>query len=217
MRACIWRLLVCACWCAHAGVCVLVCACWCVRHACVHASGTVDSDRTQIARRQRDTIHIRTRDTVAACACDAQVDGVTDAIVPSGGGCDEWSVERVVVEVKHRVSRVKVPPPLYDQIQSIVYCMMLRCAAADLVQCVRSHAHPCIHITHLRLDDATVRHGEMWHAVVVPRLYAFVRAVLRFRASKGLRYAFLCVDPLRRAALLQRECPHLGLVGAARG
>ena len=66
------------------------------------------------------------------------VDGVTDIVVPAaphrrdenrstqdgsdalGDACgDEWTVERIVVEVKNRVGGFKLPPPIYDQIQTV--------------------------------------------------------------------------------------------------
>lgn len=44
------------------------------------------------------------------------VDGVSEEIVD----IDTWETQRVVVEVKNRMSRASNPPPLYDQIQLVV-------------------------------------------------------------------------------------------------
>ena len=35
---------------------------------------------------------------------------------------------------------LKVPPPFYDTLQTVTYCLMLGCRAGDLVQCVRAAA-----------------------------------------------------------------------------
>ena len=43
---------------------------------------------------------------------------------------------RVVVEVKNRMSRIPVEPPLYDQIQLVAYMLMLGCTHGDLVQTI---------------------------------------------------------------------------------
>ena len=45
---------------------------------------------------------------------------------------------RVVVEVKNRMSRIPVEPPLYDQIQLVAYMLMLGCTHGDLVQTISS-------------------------------------------------------------------------------
>lgn len=43
-----------------------------------------------------------------------------------------------------------MPPPFYDQLQTIVYCLMLGCRAGDLVQCVRKRSGPAIHVTRVQ-------------------------------------------------------------------
>jgi len=49
-----------------------------------------------------------------------------------------WELRPIIVECKHRMKRVSHPPPLYDQIQSSVYCLMRGTAGADLVQVLRT-------------------------------------------------------------------------------
>ena len=55
---------------------------------------------------------------------------------------EEWQVQTNIVEVKHRMSRLhKVAPPLYEQIQAVVYCLMYNVTQADLVQVLRVPKH----------------------------------------------------------------------------
>ena len=49
-----------------------------------------------------------------------------------------WMLKPIVVECKHRMRKLYNPPPLYDQIQSTVYCLMRGTDEADLVQVLRS-------------------------------------------------------------------------------
>ena len=39
---------------------------------------------------------------------------------------DQWSLKPIIVECKHRMNEAKVPPPLYDQIQTCLYCHMYK-------------------------------------------------------------------------------------------
>jgi hypothetical protein len=50
---------------------------------------------------------------------------------------DNWTLRPIIVECKHRMNEAKVPPPLYDQIQTCLYCHMYNVEDADLVQVVR--------------------------------------------------------------------------------
>ena len=51
---------------------------------------------------------------------------------------DIWHVESSIVEVKHRMRRFhKIAPPLYEQIQAVVYCLMYNVPQADLVEVLR--------------------------------------------------------------------------------
>jgi len=81
------------------------------------------------------------------------IDGIRDELcylpsapaTPEGVGSDRpeseeesWALRPIVVECKHRMRRLYNPPPLYDQIQSTVYCLMHATDEADLVQVLRS-------------------------------------------------------------------------------
>jgi len=50
---------------------------------------------------------------------------------------DQWTLRPIIVECKHRMAEAKVPPPLYDQIQTCLYCHMYNVEEADLIQVVR--------------------------------------------------------------------------------
>ena len=50
---------------------------------------------------------------------------------------EQWTVRPIIVECKHRMSQAKVPPPLYDQIQTCLYMNMYNVEEADLLQVVR--------------------------------------------------------------------------------
>ena len=50
---------------------------------------------------------------------------------------DQWVIKPIIVECKHRMNEAKVPPPLYDQIQTCLYCHMYQVGEADLIQVVR--------------------------------------------------------------------------------
>jgi hypothetical protein len=49
----------------------------------------------------------------------------------------QWSIRPIVVECKHRMKKATVPPPIYDQIQTSIYCHMYNVEDADLIQVVR--------------------------------------------------------------------------------
>ncbi|KAL1518924.1 hypothetical protein AB1Y20_003196 [Prymnesium parvum] len=137
------------------------------------------------------------------------VDGVAEVLVPGPGADDDWVVEEMVLEVKNRVREIKIPPPFYDQIQTVVYCLMMGYAAGELVQCVRTRTGPSIHTTRVQVDDERACHREMWHSVVLPRLHAYATAVQAFRQNTRLRYAYLCAPRDTRQRILRRECPTL--------
>ncbi|KAL7538229.1 hypothetical protein ACHAXR_010624 [Thalassiosira sp. AJA248-18] len=56
---------------------------------------------------------------------------------------DQWSLRPIIVECKHRMKEAKVPPPLYDQIQTCLYCHMYCVEEADLIQVVRRKGKKC--------------------------------------------------------------------------
>eukprot|EP00986_Skeletonema_menzelii_P009845 scaffold4589_cov79-Skeletonema_menzelii.AAC.19 len=49
----------------------------------------------------------------------------------------QWRIRPIIVECKHRMSQAKMPPPLYDQIQTCLYMNMYNVEEADLIQVVR--------------------------------------------------------------------------------
>ena len=75
------------------------------------------------------------------------VDGIREELAPSGknpaltpgspGDDSSWVLNRVIVECKHRMSRLQVSPPLYEQIQTTAYCLMYDVQDADIVQVLR--------------------------------------------------------------------------------
>lgn len=69
-------------------------------------------------------------------------DGVRDELYHNDDASkttdDEWQLRKVVVECKHRMRCATIPPPFYDQLQSIVYCLMYNTSESDLIQIVRS-------------------------------------------------------------------------------
>jgi hypothetical protein len=68
------------------------------------------------------------------------VDGLREEIVSVGNGNDDdsWRIERLVVEVKHRMRRIHKVPPLYEQVQAVVYALMYNTNATEIVQVLRS-------------------------------------------------------------------------------
>lgn len=66
------------------------------------------------------------------------IDGMRDELAP---GCDQdddsWVIRKVIVECKHRMSKLQPQAPLYEQIQTSCYCLMYKVDHADLVQVLR--------------------------------------------------------------------------------
>jgi len=67
------------------------------------------------------------------------VDGVRDELWCTSPNldCDDWFLRKVIVECKHRMRRAYSTPPLYDQLQACLYCMMYGVEEADLIQVLR--------------------------------------------------------------------------------
>lgn len=95
---------------------------------------------------EADQTHDEDEDHSAYFYLCGAVDGVTDELVPppapsshgAVGDKDEgWFVQRVVVEVKHRVSSIKNPPPFYDELQLGESC---RARAPRLARPVGRHS-----------------------------------------------------------------------------
>lgn len=51
---------------------------------------------------------------------------------------DSWVIHKVIVECKHRMHKMHNTPPIYEQIQAVIYCLMYNVENADLVQVLRT-------------------------------------------------------------------------------
>eukprot|EP00658_Telonema_sp_P-2_P030444 TRINITY_DN2298_c0_g2_i1.p2 TRINITY_DN2298_c0_g2~~TRINITY_DN2298_c0_g2_i1.p2 ORF type:complete len:254 (-),score=59.22 TRINITY_DN2298_c0_g2_i1:621-1382(-) len=120
-----------------------------------------------------------------------QVDGMTEQLEMVGPGPDQWGLTRVVVEVKNRVSQIKDPPPFYDQVQVVVYCVMLGCSTGHLVQFVNSgSALDKVTVSPVLLEDKGL-HRQAFYDTILPRLYTVAEAVHTLRADATLRRCWL--------------------------
>ena len=63
-----------------------------------------------------------------------KVDGVSYQMDSSSSNANDWQLQKIIIEVKHRVQRIAHPPPLYEQIQLIAYLLMTGAQYGDLVQ-----------------------------------------------------------------------------------
>lgn len=61
------------------------------------------------------------------------IDGMRDEIATIADD-DSLTFRKIIVECKHRVNRIHKVPPLYEHIQTSIYCMMYGTEHADLVQ-----------------------------------------------------------------------------------
>lgn len=136
---------------------------------------------------------------------------------PESGQQVTPAAETVVVEVKHRMNRIKDPPEIYDVIQLCSYCRALGCTHGDLVQCLRDgtsapegNSVGTLHITRLDFSEGSLdRRG--WDTHVLPNLYAIAEAVYLARQDQMMRCRLLAAeDPAERARLIEQLCPHLG-------
>jgi hypothetical protein len=74
------------------------------------------------------------------------VDGIREELAPTLTNIngteladdDSWVLRKVIVECKHRMHRIQPTPPLYEQIQTVTYCLMYRVDDADIVQVLRT-------------------------------------------------------------------------------
>jgi hypothetical protein len=159
--------------------------------------------------------------TVEAGQIDAAEDaffyitGFTDGIVdiPREASAN-GQMETLVVEMKHRMGKVRDPPNIYDVVQLSTYCHALGCARGDLVQCLRNDATAAgssheLHITRLNFAlGSPDRQGFDEH--VLPSLYKMAAAVYEVRSNDRLRLELLkAADPAARTALVGQLVPHL--------
>jgi len=118
---------------------------------------------------------------------------------------ERWSLRPIVVECKHRMTKARIPPPLYDQIQTCIYCLMYGVEQADLIQVVRRQSPKKskgngnqldeqqmeITISRICLHDPIYNHQYHWNATLLPRIASFVDAVYSIRRDDGKRYRLL--------------------------
>lgn len=137
--------------------------------------------------------------------------GFVDGMVDVPLGCE--SKETLVVEVKHRMGRIKDPPEIYDIVQLGTYCRVLGCQKGHLVQCLRRgpHAelHPELHITTIDFSEGSM-HRKGWDETVLPSLYKVAAAVYEVRKDPEKRCKLLAATPEERLEMVAEYCPHLG-------
>mmetsp|Transcript_11455 Transcript_11455/g.21425 ORF Transcript_11455/g.21425 Transcript_11455/m.21425 type:complete len:548 (+) Transcript_11455:26-1669(+) len=130
----------------------------------------------------------------------------------------QWALRQVVVECKHRMRKAFIPPPIYDQIQLVIYCMMYGTSEGEIVQVVKNNIHKkqpqqqdgnttnnkngattnntTSHITISRIslqedENDTMQHRHNWYNTILPRLTSFVHAVYNVRANDDKRYRMI--------------------------
>mmetsp|Transcript_65599 Transcript_65599/g.118175 ORF Transcript_65599/g.118175 Transcript_65599/m.118175 type:complete len:614 (+) Transcript_65599:72-1913(+) len=130
--------------------------------------------------------------------------------------------ETLVVEVKHRMGRIKDPPDIYDVVQLCSYCRALGCTRGDLVQCLRTRGADGkgaaaskqqlekLHVTRIDFSEGSPdRRG--WDEHVLPGLYAVAAAVYAARRDQTLRLRLLAAsNPEERVRMVAELLPHLG-------
>lgn len=116
----------------------------------------------------------------------------------------------ILVEVKNRTRSFRIPPPLYDQIQSAVYMKMVGLEHGDLVQYMH-HDQGSIHVTRIGLAEPPLRTGDAWRTIVLPRLYQYVDAVYKVREDAMLRLSFLNGTPEEQETMVKGFLPFLDL------
>ncbi|CAM9314937.1 unnamed protein product [Chrysoparadoxa australica] len=144
------------------------------------------------------------------------VDGVTEEVACCRDP-DAWKFRRVVLEVKTRVNGIHsgVPPPLYDIVQLVCYCIMLGAEEGDLVEGERreeeKEGEVKIRTTRVKLNDPVYKHEYHWRHTVVPHLYE-VTALVRWLREPGQasqRLSLLLAEPDERMAWLSTRLPFL--------
>lgn len=124
---------------------------------------------------------------------------------------DAELTETIVVEVKHRMGKIKDPPEIYDVVQLCSYCRALGCSRGDLVQCLRTKGAGdvgVLHVTRIDFSEGSPdRRG--WDQHVLPNLYALASAVYSARKDLALRLQLLAASPEERLRIIGELCPHL--------
>lgn len=127
----------------------------------------------------------------------------------NGDEFGNMSLSQILIECKHRLNRISNPPPLYDQIQAVCYCLMLGFDKAEILQVLRKDImtesgdnsaaqvgnekkkqNMTISVSTVLLTDH-YNHEKNFYDIVIPRLYSIVKAVYSIRCNDDLRYKFL--------------------------
>jgi hypothetical protein len=148
---------------------------------------------------------------------------IIDAPTNLVGGLDTSTAnETLIVEVKHRMGKIKDPPNIYDVVQLCSYCLVLGCSRGDLVQCLRDapgvdagghSADAAANVGTLRVTRLDFSEGSNdrigWDQHVLPKMYEVARAVYAARADQAVRLRLLSASPEERPRIVGCLCPHL--------
>lgn len=145
------------------------------------------------------------------------IDGIREELIsrkPTEEDDDSFGTRKVIVECKHRMATLPKEPPLYDQIQAVVYMLMHDMDQADIVQVLRTKVTKkrdrrntgevttqeeekadttriSVSVHRVALDDVTYRHRFHWENTILPRICQFVQTVYNFRKDDHQRYRLL--------------------------
>jgi len=142
------------------------------------------------------------------------VDGLVD-LPREGCHAGSHSLETCVVEVKHRMGKIRDPPNIYDVVQLCSYCRVFGLKRGHLVQCLRDESTPdrpvgSLHVMNIDFSEGSAdRTG--WDEHVLSGLYSVAEAVYAVRKDEAARLKLLATtDPAERKCLVGEFCPHLG-------
>jgi len=131
------------------------------------------------------------------------VDGISEQLDMSFDDAQTWSRHSVVVEAKSRVGRIAPQPPLYDQIQMVVYMHMTGCATGDLVEYVSETSDDNeqiqsgtdrFRISRINLHGPPYYHSQHWNTHIMPSLFKFCKAVETIRRNDYMRCNYFIAD-----------------------
>lgn len=118
--------------------------------------------------------------------------------VSIGGRVDALSADgTVVIEIKNRVSRLFLEPPLYENIQLQAYMYSIpEAESAVLVECLKNHGgNPIVNAITVEKDQ------EMWHTDIVPRATQFVKCLRTLIGDTAKQDAYMMSK--RRATFIK--------------
>jgi len=147
------------------------------------------------------------------------VDGLVDLPRISAVPGETADLETLIVEVKHRMGKIKEPPNIYDIVQACCYCRVFGLARAHLVQCLRQPTcgveDPVASVGQLHVSKLDFSAGSPdrkgWDDHVLPSLYKIADAVYAARADDKVRLRLLSANtPEERRDIVGELCPHLG-------